>query len=426
MARRFAGPLLALAAGWACAQPGTPPGGEPDTLPPRVLETVPQPFGTLTSRDAPVVIRFDERISERLDRVRRIEDAVLVSPATSPVEVDRKRSSIEVELVRGWQPDLVYRVTILPVFSDLFRNQRQEPVELVFSTGAPIPETAVGGFVADRLTGQPVPFARVEARRRIDGLSYVAVSDTAGFFAIRYAPAGAYDVRAWLDQDGDRIADFFEARDSATAALAFQDTLVLELALLPGDSTPARLARAEPLDSTRIELLFDDYFEPGPVEGDAWVYRLPDSAFVTAGQLIHGSRLDSIRAAEQAVADSIQRAAADTLPADTIPADSAAERAPPRAAGPAGRGLPGPGGRERTTQALAEGQGPLPTRELIVELPEPLVAGGSYYVLVGNVTNIRGIPGGGGSARFRVPEPEPDSAGTAGPSPPDTSATGRR
>jgi hypothetical protein len=349
-------------------------------------------------------------------------------------------------------------VVIQPVFSDLFNNQRDEPVDLVFSTGAPIPETALAGFVQDGLTLEPMDGVRVEATRRVDGTTYVAMTDTAGFFALRYVPAGAYDMRAWLDQDRDRLPDFFEAQDSTELAIGFQDTAVVELAVLPRDTTPANLTRAEAIDSTKVRLTFDDHIAPDGVTGTARVYEMETDRQVAELPLRHGSRLDSLLAAERVVADSIaaaaeldarvdslmqdslaldslgiDRLALDSLRLDTLALDSlvrariAAGAAPPDSAGPAGAAQQG---RARPAGGRPAREGPpVPSRDLFIVFPAPLSPGTEYRVEVEGVTNIQGVPGGGGSDEFetpRAPEPPaevpPDTASAAGASrdPPGT------
>lgn len=423
MRRRVAAPLLGVAAALGCAQPGSPPGGEIDRSPPRVVEVTPAAFDTLTDLDEPVVIRFNERVSERIEGVARWEDAVLVSPVTSPVQVDAGRRDLKVSLVRGWEANQVYRVVVLPVFRDLFGNIRVEPVELVFSTGAPIPDAALAGFVRDRITGQPAVGARVEALRRIDSMTYVAKTDTGGFFSLRYVPAGAYDVRAWQDQNRDRIVDFFEVQDSLDVAFGVRDTAVVELALLPRDSTAARLIRAEPIDSGTVRLAFDDYFAPGPVEGQASVYALADSTRVGSGRLLHGSRLDSLTdAREEAARQAAEREAADR---------EAAERqaAGDTAAAPTDEGVQAEESEAAEGRRPASVREPLPSRELILLVPGLLRPDSAYYVVVEGVTNIQGLPGGGGSVPFvapPAPEPPPDSvpADSVAPAPPDTVPAG--
>jgi hypothetical protein len=391
-------PLAMVGLLLACAQPRQPTGGPPVVDPPRVLDVSPAPYSVLTDLSRPVVIRFDERLSERLEGVRSLDEAVLVSPETGEVRVRRGRRELRVSVAGGWQPGLVYRVVVLPVLRDLYGNVRAEAVELVFSTGAPIPETAVAGFVEDRLTGRVVPNARVHATHRDAVRTYMAVTDTAGFFSLRHVPEGSYDVVAWLDQNRNRAVNYAEPQDSGSFTLAARDTVILELGLLPGDTIPARLTRAEPIDSTKVRLSFDDYFEPGPVDATARVYRAEDSTFVAFGELLHATRLDSLLAAERAAAE----AAADTAPAVDVPrppADSPAvrERLERR-----------PGASQPAPEAS-----PLPARELVLVLPAPLAAETAYYVVVEDLVNIRGVPGGGGTTTFRTPaarppEPEPD------------------
>lgn len=412
MSRGIAGALLTAAACVGCAQASTPPGGRPDREPPRVVSVFPAPFETLEDLRAPVRIEFDERLSIRLEGVADLEDAVLVSPVTGAVRVERGRRSMEISIAGGWRPGLVYRVVVLPVFRDMFGNPRTEQVELVFTTGAPIPPTAVAGLIEDRLTGGTVPAARVEATRRLDSLVYVAVSDTGGFFSLRNVPAGAYDVRAWLDQDRDRTMEFQEAQVEAAMTLGFQDTVVLAMRLLPMDTTPARVVRAEPVDSVRIRLFFDDYFEPGPTPGRGTVFLLPDSTPVAEGTLIHATALDTILARERARADSLRqvradslrRAAGDTLPAELVPEDTAADTTPARPARRLPQALPPapPRAGEPRPGAGRAAQVPLPRRELILVLTDPLSPETSYLVEVTGVVNIRGVPGGGGQARFRT------------------------
>jgi hypothetical protein len=257
-------------------------------------------------------------------------------------------------------------VVVLPVFRDLFNNPRVEPIDLVFSTGPPIPESAVAGFVEDRLTG---------------------------------AVAGGGCPRRG------------QPRDSTPVALAAQDTMVLELALLPGDTTQARLTTASMIDSTKIQLTFDDYFEPGPVGGTGRLYLAEDTSFVAEGTLFHGTRTDSLRAADRE---------AEGAAADTAGAAPAGPPAPaPSAAGP-------PAGRA----SGAEPRRDLPQRELVLLLADPLEPDTRYLVVVADVTNIHGIPGGGGSASFTTParpavapDPPPD-AGPPAAAPPDTTSGG--
>lgn len=381
--------MLAVVGASACARAYAPPGGERDTQPPRLLETYPAPLAVVGPFTTPAVFRFDERLSER----QFTESLVVVSPLDGAVRVRRAGREVRVEIDGGWRADRVYRVTLLPGVRDLFGNIRNEPAEIVFSTGPEIPQTAIAGLVHDRITGRPVDTGVVTAVRRGDGVEYMALTDTAGFYSMRHMPLGEYDVLAWHDQNRNRRRDPAEAVDTgAVATLAtVTDTVALVFNVMPVDTTPPRALRAEAIDSLHVRVFFDDWFDIDvPVTAGAEVHRLPDSTRVAgASRILHAPVHERERAAAQA-------AAADTA-------------GPPRRAQPA-------------TPLL-------PTRDLVVELDRPL-APGTYAITIGGAVNISGLTGGG-VVRFELraaPPPRepaaapPDTAGV----PPDTALLRRR
>ncbi|HEX7049789.1 MAG TPA: Ig-like domain-containing protein [Longimicrobiales bacterium] len=306
---------------FGCAKPYSPPGGEPDTAPPRVIATTPERMAVVPGFDGPVVFRFDERISER-----GIEQAVLVSPETGAVELDKGRSDLSVSIEGGWKPDQIYRIVIRPVIRDLFGNTMEQPIDLIFSTGPPIPATALAGVVTDRITGEAAAQARVEAVRRADSTVYVAVADTGGVFALRHIPAGAYDLRAYLDTRPNTEPDFTEPIDTGAVALGTTDTVVTTFSLLAPDTTSARLLRAEVEDSLAIRLMLDDYLDPtDALDGVRVTLRsLPDSDVVDVAEVIHAYVYERRVAAARAAADSARAAAADSLAAEEAIATDAA------------------------------------------------------------------------------------------------------
>src|SRR5688572_6378089 len=259
MIRIFVTLAVATAIG-ACAQASSPPGGEPDKFPPRVISTSPDTNAIGAAFNGPVVIRFDETLSER--GVRE-EDMVVVSPATGEVEIKRKGEEIRVEIAGGWQAGRIYHVAVMPGVQDRFGNARTQAYELVFSTGPAIPATAVAGLVTDRLTARAVANARVLLTNASDSTTYVTLTDTAGFFAMRSLPLGTYGATAFLDQNRNREIDFAEARDiKALNLTAARDTPIVELSVLAPDTTPARLLRAEAIDSSAVRIAFDDFIPP--------------------------------------------------------------------------------------------------------------------------------------------------------------------
>lgn len=349
-----------------CARVMPPTGGDPDKEAPRVIESDPAQNAPATQHAGttrPVRIIFHETLSERGPR-----EMVLVSPETGEVDVDRDGNELRVTIDGGWQPGKIYRVTVLPGLLDRFGNARTTAYELVFSTGAAIPNNVLGGLVTDRITGRPVANARVEAISRADSTPYTTVTDTGGFYALRALPPGMYDTRVYVDQNRNRKLDRFEAMAQQNINVATgTDTLVHEFALLALDTTPARLLRADIRDSLQVRLGFDDYTDPAgglpAMRLTAW--QLPDSAMIAGGSIMTPRDFDARRAR----------------------ADTARVRA---AAGVAGA--------TDTTRVL-------PVNELVWVPAAPLRAGTRYRITLTGYRNLADIANGGGSVTATAPQP---------------------
>ncbi len=473
----------------ACARQGAPPGGPEDRRPPVVIRTEPDTFETITEPfRGPVVFRFDERISERPVR-GTMDDAVLVSPRTGNVRVTHGRDKVEVTMGGGFRPGLVYRVRLLPVINDMFGNTLRAPVELVFSTGGEFTASAVAGLVWDRTTGNGMDNLTVDALGP-DSITYLSRTDTGGIYAFRFLPPGAYRVTAFDDRNRSDSLDRMETQGSTTLSIAGPDTVLdLDFSVLEPDTSPAVLAKATLLDSMTVSLDFDDYLDPGVPSRSARVdisregegpearivpgvtasyheseyrvranavadsfARIDSLAAAQAARVAAAARLaapDSAASADSAqAADSLEAArrarerAADsaavrdtTSGRDTVriaepPVVAAAPRHPLLPALPAGEGG---GGAPRRGAGDSIPRAPdgtlLPGRRIVLRLSAPLVPGVKYDFKVENVTNLNGLPGGGGEASVTRPEPKDTTAAKdtipadtmpAGTVPPDT------
>ena len=356
--------LIVFAALASCARVLPPSGGERDLEAPRIVETFPAQNANTTALAGPaaeVRIVFHETLSERSPR-----ELVQVSPETGEVDAERDGKEIRVNIEGGWQPNRIYRVTVMPGIVDRHGNARKTAYELVFSTGAAIVPNALGGLATDRISGKPVVGARVEAISRVDSTVYTTVTDSGGFFALRSLPPAAYTTRVFADLNRNRKLDPTEARGMRDINVSATDTVPVELTLLSPDSTPARLVRAEIRDSMQVRLVFDDYTDPtsmAPLRVIAW--QLPDSTLVAGGSVITPREFDRLRA-------------------DTT-------RAAPGLANPA--------------RAANHNAPVLPINELVWIPTSPLRAGTRYRISVGGYRNLQNIPEGGGSVVATAPTP---------------------
>ncbi len=396
----------------ACARAMPPPGGDEDRDAPRVIETVPAPLAIEPDFSGDVIFRFDERISERgVDN-----NAVLVSPRTGAVKVSRGRSDLRVSVEGGWRPGTVYRVILLPGIRDLFNNELREPAELAFSTGGDLAATVIGGLISDRITGQPVPLAIVEATPRGDSTVYVTGADSLAFFSFRYLAPAVYDIVAYADQNRNRRQDPAEAYSRRIGVPVNRDTdtiLVENVAIVPADTTPPRLLRAEPADSTSVRLATDDWLEPTADLQfmEVTLLTLPDSVPVPGEHRL--ITVDSFAAMQE-------RLRAEQAEADSVAGDSVPRMTPPAAAG---RGL-GPGRpgvpRPPVASSIPAPTLPLPYQEFVLIPASPLTPGQRYAVTVQGLANISARSGGGGTVMFEVPArapPRPDTTRAVRPAP---------
>jgi hypothetical protein len=355
----------------ACANQGAPPGGVQDTRPPVVVRTEPDTFAFVRDLRTRIRFHFDERISESASG-GTLAELVTVSPRSGDIRVRHGGRAITVEVEGGLRPGVVYRVTLLPGVRDLFGNQLREPFELVFSTGGIPAPTTLAGQVWDRITGRGVQRALVHAVGP-DSLVHVAVADELGIFAFRYLPAGSFVVTGFEDVDRDRAPSLRDVRGSVVTSVAAGDTVLVDIPVLPPDTTAAVALRASLLDSLTLVVEFDDPIDPDSPSSGVAVEVTSDSVSAPGvRRVFHEHEYEAFVSA---------------------PADSLVENRP--------RSLGGARGG-------ASGRGPggvlLPRQRIVALLDAPLAAGEAYTVSVDGVVNIRGLPGGGGEVVLRVEE----------------------
>ena len=448
---------LAIALGAiACAQQEMPPGGPNDVRPPVVVATSPAALETVTDLDTEIRFVFDERISERVSG-GALETAILVSPTAGAYEVSHGRQSLTVKVEGGLRPGLVYRVTLTPTVTDLFGNVITDPFELVFSTGGePVP-TTLAGEVWDRITGRPVSEAVLLAVDE-DSLVHRSSSDRDGIFAFRYLTAGTLDVIAFQDQNRNGEADSTEVQGVAPLSIAAGDTVLLEIPILTPDTSAANVTGTDVVDSTTVAIVFDDFldFESGvenidvtlvsdSVEAPAVIELMHETAYIEWVEMVTDSfaRLDSIESEERAAAaaaEATARAAADSaaelladtveaeastlealrpdepddslVPTDTVVMVQVGAGAPETRPGTAASREPPPSLPRlegSTAGPTSDGRRVLPGRRLVLRVGGPIPVGVDFAVTVAGVTNIFGLPGGGGETTL-LREVLPDSA----------------
>ena len=355
-----------------------------------VIATDPAPNSLVEDLGVVISFRFSERVSERPAR-GILNDAVMVSPRAGPVRVESGRELIEVRVDGGFRTGMVYRITLLPVITDLFGNAMREPFELVLTTGAPLIENALAGQVLDRITGRPVEeveVALVPATPVPDTVVHVSRSDRAGLFVFRYVPPGRYNLIAFQDRNRNLAPDPSEPVGRRGVLLNEGDTLFADVTILEPDTSAAQLVRAEVVDSTSLRLVFSDYLDPQSAGAVAVSLGAPEGE--TSPQVVEvlhpatwQAQIDSARAQD----------AGPEAPGGRVPRPGETVTVPGQERGGLPRGVP------------------LPRQEVIVKLAEPLAVDVPYQLVVTGVANINLIPFGRGEAAVLRDAP-PDSLGS--------------
>lgn len=271
---RLIRPWVFAAAALGCASPGMPPGGPPDVEAPRLLGIAPD-SGRVSVTPRAVIFRFDEVVSETPAGAATLASLFVISPQHGTPVVSWQRDEIAVRPRRGWRPNTVYSVTMLPGLADLRGNVRREGAATLFATGAVIPATAISGVLFDWAAGAPVRAGLIQAVTA-DSTIYLAYSDSAGAFTLPHLPAGAYEVKGIVDGNRNRALDPREPWDTVTVALT--DTARVELYAFAHDSVGPRIEQVNAPDSATLRVTFDVPVDARVPLDPAWIRVLgPDS-----------------------------------------------------------------------------------------------------------------------------------------------------
>lgn len=194
----------------ACANMGSPDGGDYDYDPPVLLKTSPAP-NTVNYKDKKVELTFDEFV-----KVTNMGEKVIISPPQlePPRITSQPTKKISITLQEELKPNTTYTID----FSDaIVDNNEENPFgsyAFTFSTGASIDTFQVSGYVLAAENLDPVKGIYVGAYPLEEGqaahsdsafyktkLPRVSRTDEKGYFCIRGLAEQNYQIVALLDGD---------------------------------------------------------------------------------------------------------------------------------------------------------------------------------------------------------------------------------
>jgi hypothetical protein len=413
----------------ACASVGAPPGGPPDKAPPKIVAVKPESGAMVPNFHGDANIQFDEVIDEMAGSggggtLSPLDKQVLLSPVAGQVKVNWHRTRVSVKPKEGWKRR-VYRLEIMPGFSDLRRNRTDSAKVVLFSTGPEFGHARIGGIALKWLDQAVLVRALIEAVPLPDSVGFLTMADSGGQFNLTNLQSGHYIVYAMSDDNGDRRRGLREAYDSALVTL--DSTSNVALFTFPHDTVPPRPRAATNVDSVSVRVEFSQALDPAKVLDTTHVrlLELPDSTPVQIERILTQRAYDSLAAAATAARQKADSAAAAAAARDTTkrpamvhdtagrpnihppvpPGTPVPPPPPPRREGARAEPSRAPKVYVDTTlvkQLLA--QRPVPSDKIVIQLGQRLRPDGRYVVRVKGATNLIGKTGDG-DIGFTVPKP---------------------
>jgi hypothetical protein len=347
------------------------------------------------------------------------------------VKVSWHRTRVTAKPREGWKRR-VYRLEILPGFSDLRSNRSDSGKTVIFSTGPEIGHARIGGIALKWIEQSVLLRALIEAVPLPDSAGYLTMADSGGQFNLTNLQPGRYIVYATADENNDRRRGLREAYDSVEVTLDSSSNVALFA--FPHDTVPPRPRTATYLDSISVRVEFSQALDPTKSLDTSHVHllELPDSTPVPIARILTSRQFDSLTTAAAAArqkADSAAAAARDTTkrPAmvhdtsgqlkihPTVPPGTPVPPAPPAAA----RAEPGrTPAKSYVDSALVRkllATRPVPSDKIVIRVARPLKPETRYVVRITGATNLIGKKGDG-DIGFTVPKPVvPDSTRRARP-----------
>ena len=240
-----------------CANQLPPPGGEPDRIPPKIVEVYPID-GTTMFKDNSFEIEFSEYVDKR-----SVTEAIFISPfIEGSLDYSWTGTSLEVTFPEKLKDNVTYTITIGTDVVDLNnKNRMAQAFTFSFSTGDKIDRKTISG----KVYGKKKEGIFIYAYKLNDGIDtllkkkpdYVSQTGVDGSFNLRGLSEGTYRVFA-ID---DNFKDYLYQQDQDEIGIPQQDINLgeedsiytnLHFLLFNADTTKPRLISAVMTDRNHI------------------------------------------------------------------------------------------------------------------------------------------------------------------------------
>ncbi|HEX9006838.1 MAG TPA: Ig-like domain-containing protein [Bacteroidota bacterium] len=261
-------PAFALAAamlGAGCAGQIAPPGGPVDTIPPRIVRTVPDSNATRVTAPA-----IELEFSKYVDR-RTVEESIFISPPVGTMEFDWSGRTVGITFAEPLRKDRTYVVNVGTDVADVRAgNKMARGYTLAFSTGDSIDRGSITGKVFDEKPAGVMIFAYALHGMNPDTLDptrtkpdYIMQTGADGTYQLSHLAFGRYRVMAVRDEYHnllyDRQIDAYGVwRSDPETTPAHPEVREVSFRLTKEDTTRPFLTSARAVDRRQIAVRFSE------------------------------------------------------------------------------------------------------------------------------------------------------------------------
>lgn len=248
----------------SCAGQFYPSGGPPDSVPPQIIETVPEENSLFFKGDR-IYLKFSEYVQQRT-----VQEAVFISPDLGLLEFEWSGKELEILFTEKLRDSTTYVLSIGTDVKDANGNRMEHAYSLAFSTGGFIDTATISGKVFDKKPAGVTLFAYKLDNRNPDTLNpqsvkpdYLTQTGNDGSFILKNLSYGTYRLFAIKDEYNNLLYDPQVDRFSCSNSdiyLTPENSVVsnLKFKLAVEDTTSPFIVSANSIDKNSIVIKFNE------------------------------------------------------------------------------------------------------------------------------------------------------------------------
>jgi len=199
------GTLMAALIASSCANRGVVTGGERDTIPPELLNSV--PFNqSLDFKGTQLILTFNERV-----QAPQLKRKLLITPFTdTPYKIKINQNVVQLTFEQSFNDSTTYTLNFTDAITDVTENNPAQNVSIAFSTWHIIDSLSITGKIVDLMSDQPIEAIAIsvyQVKDTVDIYSgkpyYFAFTDEQGRFSIQNMKGGYYRIYAFKDENSN-------------------------------------------------------------------------------------------------------------------------------------------------------------------------------------------------------------------------------